>query len=105
MTSVLQHLNPEIFPHPTEFLPERWLANPRLSRYLVSFSKGSRQCLGMNLAYAEIYLCLAHLLYKFPDILLSDTGKEDVEIVADYYAPKASGREVKVLLNCAVPAL
>ena len=82
-----------------EFYPGRWLNNPRLSRYLVSFSKGSRQCLGMNLAYAEIYLCLASLVQRFPKMQLFETVKEDVEIQADYYAPKASGRGVKVVLD------
>jgi len=99
MTSVLIHLNPIVFPSPHEFKPERWLENPRLSRYLVSFSKGSRQCLGMNLAYAEIYLCLANLFYSFPDARLHETTKEDVEIQADNYMPKASGRGVKVTLG------
>jgi cytochrome P450 len=99
MTSVLIHLNPTIFPNPNDFIPERWVENPRLSRYLVSFSKGSRQCLGMNLAYAEIYLCLANLFYYFPDMKLYDTTKRDVEIQADNYMPKASGRGVKVMLN------
>lgn len=30
---------------------------------------------------------------------LFETVKEDVEIQADYYAPKASGRGVKVVLD------
>lgn len=98
MTSVLIHLNPTIFPDPHEFRPERWLLNPRLSRYLVSFSKGSRQCLGMNLAYAEIYLCLANLFYSFPNMKLHETTKKDVEIQADNYITKASGRGVRVVL-------
>ena len=99
MTSVLMHLNPSIFPQPKEFIPERWLDNPRLGKYLVSFTKGSRQCLGINLAYAEIYLCLANLFHAFPDMNLYDTTIKDVEIQADNYIPKASGRGVKVMLE------
>lgn len=85
MTSILVHLHPTIFPRPKEFLPDR-CNHARLSRYLVSFSKGSRQCLGMNLAYAELFLCLANLLHSFPKMVLYDTVKEKVEIQADYYA-------------------
>lgn len=99
MTSVLVHLNPTIFPEPKLFRPERWLDNPSLSRYLVSFSKGSRGCLGINLAYAEIYLCLANVLHRFPGMEVHDTVKEDVEIQADYYITKASGRGVSVMLG------
>jgi cytochrome P450 len=65
----------------------------------VSFSKGSRQCLGLNLAYAEIYLCVANLVNRFPKMQLVDTVVADVQIQADYYVPKASGRGVRVLLN------
>ena len=31
----------------------------------MSFSKGSRQCLGMQLAYAELRLCLAAVFRRF----------------------------------------
>jgi hypothetical protein len=53
MTSVHIHQNPDIFPEPMKFKPERWLEKrpqgaPPLDRYLVSFSKGSRQCAGMK---------------------------------------------------------
>ncbi|KAJ0344066.1 hypothetical protein KNSL1_009713 [Colletotrichum chrysophilum] len=47
---VLMH--PTIFPEPQTFKPERWLEaerrGKRLDKYLVSFGKGSRQCLGMK---------------------------------------------------------
>jgi cytochrome P450 len=53
MTSVLVHQNAKIFPDPEAFKPERWLdddgkVRTDLQRYLLSFSKGSRQCLGMK---------------------------------------------------------
>ena len=41
-----------IFPEPEKFKPERWLKAREegfpLHRYLVSFSKGSRQCVGIK---------------------------------------------------------
>ena len=40
MTAILVHTNPEIFPEPYEFKPERWVENPKLDKYLLSFSKG-----------------------------------------------------------------
>jgi cytochrome P450 len=53
MTSLLIHHNEEIFPKSYKFKPERWLEKrpegaPPLDRYLVSFSKGSRACLGVK---------------------------------------------------------
>jgi cytochrome P450 len=48
MTSALIHQNSEIFPEPQKFVPERWIENPHLDMYLLSFSKGSRQCAGIK---------------------------------------------------------
>ncbi|KAK8041782.1 Cytochrome p450 [Apiospora rasikravindrae] len=71
MTSMLQHREPGKFPDPDRFDPERWLvlsgsSSSRrrkevaaLEKYLVPFGKGTRSCLGVNLATAEIYLTLA----------------------------------------------
>lgn len=110
MTSTLIHQNPTIFPSPHEFRPERWLENPRLDRYLVSFSKGSRQCLGMNLAYSELYLALACIFRQYGlrdqknmggQIELFGTTKEDVEIQFDQFVaiPKADSKGVRVLIT------
>ena len=53
MSSVLVHTNPDIFPNPYDFKPERWLDEDGkrvrgLDKYLLSFSKGTRQCLGLK---------------------------------------------------------
>jgi cytochrome P450 len=111
MTSVLIHHNPTIFPDSHSFLPERWIDNPLLYKYLVSFSKGSRQCVGINLAYAELYLTLARLfrLYGSKDVRGGDdigylelykTTLRDVEIVADLFvphpAPDSEGIRIRV---------
>jgi cytochrome P450 len=45
-------MDPDIFPDPHAFDPERWMRaaakGQRLDRYMVNFSKGSRVCLGMK---------------------------------------------------------
>lgn len=46
MTALSVQMNETIFPNPRKFEPERWLENPRLDRYMLTFSKGSRICLG-----------------------------------------------------------
>lgn len=40
------HFNPTVFSEPEKFRPERWLENPRLDRYLLAFSRGTRGCIG-----------------------------------------------------------
>ena len=53
MTSVIMHADERIFPNADEFIPDRWLKEDGtrrtdLERYLMSFSKGSRQCIGIK---------------------------------------------------------
>jgi cytochrome P450 len=69
MTSIHIHENPSIFPEPFKFKPERWLEKrpegaPPLDRYLISFSKGSRQCVGMT--YALLFLSTHISVFKYP---------------------------------------
>ncbi|KIW96936.1 uncharacterized protein Z519_02327 [Cladophialophora bantiana CBS 173.52] len=97
MSCSLIHLDPSIFPVPFEFAPERRLADPQhLSRDLCSFSKGSRQCVGINMAYAQLHLCVADIFRRCggpsdPGALgyfeLFDTTSDDVEIRHDLSVP------------------
>ena len=52
MDSISMHQNADIFPEPHRFNPDRWLEKSKggrsLDRYMVSFSKGSRACLGIK---------------------------------------------------------
>jgi cytochrome P450 len=51
MSSWMMHRDSSIWPEPERFVPERWLNSAKaknLDKYLVSFTKGSRQCIGMQ---------------------------------------------------------
>jgi hypothetical protein len=94
-------MNPTIFPDPENFDPERWLdKEKRLDKYLVSFGKGSRQCLGINLAYAELYLTTATLVSRF-DFELYETSLKDVQIKHDFFVavPDLSSKGVRVTVK------
>ncbi|MCJ1364028.1 hypothetical protein MMC16_003137 [Acarospora aff. strigata] len=85
MTSTLIHQNPDLFPQPLEFIPERWLdwkERQRMERYLVPFSRGSRQCAGINLAWAELYMMIASICTRV-NLELYETTREDVDIYSD----------------------
>jgi len=45
-------MDPEIYPEPEKFKPERWIEAAengiKLDRYFVSFSKGTRSCVGIK---------------------------------------------------------
>jgi cytochrome P450 len=87
----LHHTNPDIFPDPFTFKPERWLDNPALGKYLLAFGRGSRICLGMNLAMAEIYLTLAHVFRRFEFELYDTIAPRDVEIIRDSFIGMVDG--------------
>ncbi|PMD38683.1 cytochrome P450 [Hyaloscypha variabilis F] len=106
MSAGLLHQNPKIFPSPREFRPERWINNPSLPRYLVSFSKGSRQCVGINLAYSELYVCLNTIFSRYGSdgsakIVLFETDESDVELQHDLFAPypKLDSKGIRVVFE------
>ncbi|KAL6229443.1 hypothetical protein BDW75DRAFT_245730 [Aspergillus navahoensis] len=105
MTSIFMHDSPAVFPEPREFRPERWLETDvetvqAMNRHFVPFSKGSRMCLGMNLAYAEIYLVLAVLFRRY-EIFLRGITREDIEMAHDFFdpAPREGARGLIVRLD------
>lgn len=59
----------DVFHGPDEFRPERWLdeadITPAMKEMFMPFSKGSRACLGKNLAMMELKLVTATLLQRF----------------------------------------
>jgi cytochrome P450 len=98
-------MNKDIFPSPTTFDPGRWLNadgtyNHALEKYLVSFGRGTRQCLGMNLANAELFLTTARLFRRF-EMELYETTVSDIDMAHDFFSPvprlDSKGVRVRVL--------
>ena len=105
MTSVLIQEDPVLFPSPLTFDPERWLQpnSQELTKYIFAFGKGTRQCVGMNLAYAEMYLTLAAVFRKFGrQMELFDTDRErDVDVTRDFFIghPSLESKGVRVAIR------
>ena len=80
------HFDESIFPDAHLFRPERWLGDDKraLEKYLVPFSKGPRNCAGMNLALAELYGVIGNLFRKF-DMELDGTKEEDIAMSHDFF--------------------
>lgn len=64
------------------FIPERWMGDPRYDsdkkQAMQPFSFGARNCLGKNLAYAEMRLILAKIIWSF-DLELDPKSKNWIE--------------------------
>ncbi|KAI0179440.1 cytochrome P450 [Hypoxylon sp. FL1284] len=59
--------DPDNFERPNAFVPERWLAAETRDNRAASqpFSLGPRSCMGRNLAYVEMSVILAKLLWRY----------------------------------------
>ena len=94
--------DPKIFPNPFEYHPERWLEAEdkgfRLDRYMVSFGKGSRSCVGINLAWAELYLALTYVATRFDMEVYDTTAERDVLISRDFFVgvPKEDSKGIRM---------
>ncbi|OCL05749.1 cytochrome P450 [Glonium stellatum] len=116
------HHNSEYYPRPFDYVPERWLAetsqNP-LSEHLslahsafCPFSIGPRGCIGKGLAYVELTLAIARVLYLFDLRLAPGTkageGSMDLELgrqrsqeyqLEDRFASKKDGPIIQFRLR------
>ncbi|OTA87086.1 hypothetical protein M434DRAFT_399648 [Hypoxylon sp. CO27-5] len=72
---------------PYEFKPERFLSDPRYKNdkfdAMQPFSVGPRNCIGKNLAYAEMRLILAKIIYNF-DMRLADDARDWLAMQKNY---------------------
>lgn len=107
MDAYHMHTNEDVFPEAQRFKPERWLGEPRgpggthpLSNYLVPFGRGSRVCLGMPLAYIELYVALA-TLFRRHELELFQTDRSDADFVLDIVMPmpKRDSKGVRVIVS------
>ena len=100
-TTVCIHTDATVFPDPWAFKPERWFGKEGTERrkYLMSFNKGARQCIGINLAYAELYLAVAAAT-RF-DMALYETDESDVRFKHDFHAafPKLDSKGVRATVH------
>lgn len=93
MSSYMIHHDETIFPNSHEFLPDRWFDEKGvwrkdLEHCLLSSSKGSRQCLGINLANCELHLAVAALVLRvLPSMRLHETTIKDVKYDYDLGVP------------------
>ncbi|KAF2871390.1 cytochrome P450 [Massariosphaeria phaeospora] len=82
-------MNPETFPSPDAFQPERWLeSNPDYKKnmsYFVAFHKGHRNCIGINLAWCQMYFALAKMIRRFDFELYGVVKERDIDYHRDCF--------------------
>jgi cytochrome P450 len=82
MSSWLMQRNPDVFPDPMKFDPSRWVDPTqfrKLDSNIMAFGGGSRVCVGMPLAYCEIYVTIATFFHRFGNLQIYKTTDYDME--------------------------
>ncbi|KAF3804593.1 Trichodiene oxygenase [Colletotrichum gloeosporioides] len=98
-------MDPHVFPEPKDFDPGRWLeSDPLYARnvkYFLPFHRGHRNCIGMNLAWAEMYIALAKLFRRFDLELYGVVRERDIDHHRDCFLGEPTddtkGVRVKIL--------
>ncbi|KAL8673687.1 MAG: hypothetical protein Q9168_001902 [Polycauliona sp. 1 TL-2023] len=92
MSAVHMHDNERYFPDHYKFDPSRWQVPNPPHKYIATFGKGSRMCVGMELAKAEILTTLANMFRRFGrEMELFETERErDIDTVYDVFNPLPS---------------
>lgn len=90
------HRHPRAFPDPDQFDPTRWLdpdteAVRYRERLLVPFSRGSRTCIGQELAKCELYVTLGTLFHCCHDLKIWDFERLDQRWVEIFIPMRPKG--------------
>ncbi|GFF34720.1 trichodiene oxygenase [Aspergillus udagawae] len=88
MSSWMLHRNEDLFPNAEKFDPARWqdpATRNALEKHLFSFGRGPRQCVGMQLAYAELYITLGRVFRQFDDLKTRKKAREEL-LYDDYFS-------------------
>lgn len=99
------HSNPDIYPEPDLFKPERWIESKpevkaRMNQYFAPFGKGTRACIGLDLARMELVLAAGNLLNRY-DFELFETTARDISYAENWFAPfpPRDSKGVRVLVQ------
>lgn len=96
------HHNPDVFPEPFAFRPERWLApgqdsglrRPGMEKSLLMFGGGLRACIGKNLAQQQLYETVRAVVQS--DVLEgSNTCEERIELV-EWFNAEIKGHKLEI---------
>jgi len=79
MSAYLMHRNPVAFPDPDVFDPSRWIDQPAdvlraREKCYAPFGRGSRNCIGQNLAMCELYVTFGTLFRRYEEFEAQDIG-------------------------------
>ncbi|MCJ1463231.1 hypothetical protein MMC07_001836 [Pseudocyphellaria aurata] len=75
------HRNPDVFPNPEEWRPERWLEGSKanrdeMMRWFWAFGSGGRMCIGSNFAMQQMKFIIAAVYTNYTTHIIDDAAIE-----------------------------
>ncbi|PBP23982.1 Cytochrome P450 [Diplocarpon rosae] len=92
------HLNPQAYPNPYEFRPERWLPEnitPIAEEFLFAFGAGSRACIARNLATVELYMATEKIAAK--GVLRGARACQDKVEIYEWFNSSVKGEKIELI--------
>ena len=94
MMNYSTHHNKDVFPDPFKFDPTRWLTTnggtPEMRDAYMPFSRGSRMCIGINLAMMELKMILATVLNGW-ELSVGERTTDDTMSITDHFVMMPKG--------------
>ncbi len=91
LAACLTHYDPDLFPHPDRFEPDRFLGTLPDTYSWIPFGGGIRRCIGATFAHMEMDVVLRVLLERV-ELLGTDAPAEDWAFGGVVWAPARGGR-------------
>lgn len=95
------HHNPDVFPDPYAFKPERWLEtedyspSSEMQRDHIPFSLGARQCIARNLAMTELILATRGIVES--GVLDGAEAVGDKVEILEWFNSKVKGEKIEIV--------
>ena len=91
MMNYSTHHNKEIFPNPFAFDPDRWLnTTSDMQEAWMPFSRGSRMCIGINLALMELKMIIASIVYSW-ELKVGERTVDGTMDITDHFVMMPKG--------------
>jgi cytochrome P450 len=96
------HRDPVVFPDPESFSPDRWIKSnggtSEMKEAFMPFTKGTRVCLGKNLAMMELKVITTIILRRFHVSIAAEMTMEDMAM-KDHFLLFPQGKKCKLVFT------
>ena len=105
MQSFTVQRDPNYFPNPEKFSPDRWISNGEIDygsadvrEVMMPWGKGPRACIGQHMATMETKISLARIITEF-GVQLAGVKTHDEMVMTDHFTLIPKGQRCGLIFN------